>query len=119
MIHYLHQKGYKDIYLYSGMSPSGMHWRYSIGKIKNGYWSPADSIVAGSTGVSGSVEWSEDHSSVEVLSENFISHYKLGTEDQREDETPYSIWYSQLLKMLDKDEMLIFYADYSAHINIY
>lgn len=35
MVGKLHDIGYESLYLYSGSSPNGMNWRYTIGIINN------------------------------------------------------------------------------------
>ena len=39
MVVVLHQRGFHDIYIYSGLSLSGINWRFCIGQIVDGKWS--------------------------------------------------------------------------------
>ncbi|WP_288130730.1 hypothetical protein [Microbulbifer sp.] len=112
MVEILHRDGYKNIYIYSGMSPSGIHWRFSIGRMKSGCWPQNDYLVFSSIKDEGVVEWSEDNSSAEVLAKNFVSYYGLNSDDKVAFNANYHIWYSELLKILKNNELLVFYADY-------
>ncbi len=58
MIVDLHSKGFESLYLYSGMSPSGMHWRYEIGVIDVFYWPNSCYLTSGSlVRVSNNTDW--------------------------------------------------------------
>ncbi|MFV8782171.1 hypothetical protein ACNKU7_07085 [Microbulbifer sp. SA54] len=114
MVKVLHEYGYKNIYIYPGMSPSGMNWRFSIGRMKAGIWPQQDHLVYGSVKNEGEVEWSEDCSSSEILARNFVNYYGLSDDDKKSYANCYLNWYSELLKMLEDHELLVFYADYDA-----
>lgn len=114
MVRTLHEMGYHDIYLYSGMSPSGLNWRFQIGKIVDKQWPSSERIVAGSVRATGDVEWSEDTSSYENMARNFERYYKLSKVDLTSSCIEYAKWYAALLDSLVEDEILTFYADYHA-----
>lgn len=114
MVGLLHEKGYVDIYIYSGMSASGMYWRFCIGRLDNGRWPNNNIIVQDSVLAKGSVEWSEDTASVEELCDNFIVFYRLIKPEENRLNSDYVAWYKKVLESLDNDHPLTFYADYSA-----
>lgn len=112
MVKLLHEKGYQDIYIFPGMSPSGMHWRFEIGHMENGHWPTEETIVSGSIGTEG-VEWSKSYNS-ESLCEDFIQYYKLEKPGEEKQNRAYVTWYADLLDTLKENEPLAFYADYAA-----
>lgn len=114
MVSLLHEKGYPNVYLYSGMSPSGLNWRFSIGYLSSGAWPTQQVIAHGSLRTEGHVEWCEDTSDPEILCSQFISHYGLAKPKENTLNSKYVDWYSGLLKMLEKNEVIAFYADYDA-----
>ncbi len=113
MVQQLHNRGYTSIYLHSGLSPSGMYWRYSIGQLMTGYWPAYPTIISGSVSKEGETIWALDNSTVRLLTDGFESHFKdlLISKDPH---TDYSKWYAKLLSGLEADEMLVFFADYGA-----
>ena len=115
MVKKLHEKGYHDIYLYCGLSPSGLNWRFIIGKISDGVWPSNDGrLTAGSVRDSGEVEWSENTSSVDSLADDFVRFYSLSKEGIDPKCMKYVQWYSNVLKVLEENHVLVFYADYHA-----
>ncbi len=115
MVEKLHDKGYHDIYLYCGLAPSGLNWRFIIGKISDGVWpSNHGRLVAGSVRDSGEVEWSDDTSSVDKLADDFERFYGLSKEGIDPNCLEYVKWYSNALKGLEENRVLVFYADYRA-----
>lgn len=114
MIEILHEKGYHDIYLYSGMSPSGLNWRFTIGRITYNSWPNGQHITTGSVRESGEIEWSQDTSTAEILAENFEGFYKPSKQKINPNYIEYVKWYSGLLRILEDDEVPVFYADYEA-----
>ncbi|RTE66100.1 hypothetical protein EH243_08245 [Amphritea opalescens] len=114
MIGLLHEKGYADIYIYSGMSASGMYWQYCIGHLDNGRWPNDNIIVQDSVQTEGQVEWSEDTASIEELCDNFIEFYRLRKPGESRLNSDYVAWYKEVLATLDSQQPLAFYADYTA-----
>jgi len=111
MVQQLHERGYTSIYLYSGLSPSGMSWRYSIGQITDGRWPVYPNIISDSVSKEGNTVWAERNSTVELLTDGFEAYFKdqllvIGRP------STYSIWYAKLLTELEPDEALVFFADY-------
>ena len=111
MIKELHLRGFSSVYLYSGLSPSGMHWRYEIGQMVNEQWPAKPSWVNSSVQSEGSTIWTEDNSSVALLAYGFQQHFKDRL-IQNYQPTAYSQWYANLLESLDERELLIFFAHY-------
>jgi len=111
MIKELHQRGYSSLYLYSGLSPSGMHWRYEIGQMVDGKWPNSPLIVKGSVQNTGEIKWAADNSTVELLADGFESYYKdlLNPKSQA---NAYTQWYAILIDGLNPNELLVFFADY-------
>jgi len=113
MIKELHQRGYTLIYLYSGMSPSGMNWRYEIGQMKDGKWPAFPNWINTSIESEGETSWAKDNSTVASLSDGFQQHFKDRL-IQNYKPTAYSKWYANLIESFEDGEILEFYADYEA-----
>jgi hypothetical protein len=65
MIRELHKRGYESLYLYAGMSPSGLYWRFMIGVIdETNLWPGNQRLVNTSIGTDYKPEWSEVNASV-------------------------------------------------------
>lgn len=116
MVRELHQRGYTDIYLYAGMSSSGLHWRYEIGQLNENteylhQWPVRKPLVKGSIQSEGEIIWCKNNASLNKLTDDFIAHFesKLIYSDQA---TAYSMWYDKVLDGLESNELLNFYADY-------
>ena len=111
MIKELHLRGFSSVYLYSGLSPSGMHWRYEIGQMVNEQWPARPSWVNSSVQSEGTTIWAEDNSSVTLLAYGFQQQFKDRL-IQNYQPTAYSQWYAELLAGLNEQELLVFFADY-------
>ena len=111
MIKELHQRGYTSIYLYSGLSPSGMNWRYEIGQMKNNQWPTSSIIDKGSVQNTGEIIWTADNSTVELLADGFESYYQNLLHPKKQQNT-YTHWYANLIDGLNPNELLVFFADY-------
>ena len=114
MVKELHWRGYTTLYLYSGMSTTGLCWRYCIGLIKNKKWPVKPCIVLGTLGPEGEIEWVSDNSSVESLANGFEMFYADKLAGNKSSPTEYSTWYDHLIDHLGPNELLAFYADYEA-----
>ena len=92
MIKELHQRGYTSVYLYSGLSASGMHWRFEIGQLSNQQWPSSPSIIKGSLQNKGKTKWAVDNSTVDLLADGFESYYNdlLNPKGQTNDYTTVS-----------------------------
>ncbi|WP_143165485.1 hypothetical protein [Ferrimonas marina] len=112
MVSLLHQRGYTQLYLYSGMSPSGLFWRFEIGEMKGGSWPTDKVLVSDTVQDSGPLDWSVDTDSLEQLCQRFIEHYQLDKPKQDATNRSYVQWFSELSDSMGEDELLIFYADY-------
>jgi hypothetical protein len=111
MIKELHNRGYSSIYLYSGLSPSGMHWRYEIGQMVNNQWPARPVIDKGSLQNTGEIRWAVDNSTVDLLADGFESYYK-DILMNKEPPNAYTQWYANLIDGLNSNELLVFFADY-------
>lgn len=114
MVAELHQRGYTSLYLYSGMSPSGMNWRFSIGKIQDGRWPTYPEITSGSLRTEGEVDWTADNLTVASLADGFEAYFSEVLPERKPAGSDYSLWYRNLLAKLNQNELLVFYADYFA-----
>ena len=112
MVRELHCRGYTSLYLYSGISPTGFNWRYSIGIMENGKWPTRTCIVSDSIGTEGETEWAPDNSTVVLLTDGFEQYYADQLAGAKKSSSEYSIWYSNIINSLEGDEVLAFYADY-------
>lgn len=113
MVRQLHLYGYPHIYLYSGLSPSGAYWRFSIGLINEDHW-PTHSILVEGGSAAATIPWSEEASDSSSLAQDFIHYYRLAKPSPTPTMSAYSQWYAELLAELKNDEVLIYYADFEA-----
>ncbi len=111
MIKALHKRGYSSVYLYSGLSPSGMSWRYEIGQLVNDQWPVKPAWVKGSVLSEGKTPWTDDNSTLLSLTDGFQQYFQHQL-CQNHKPSPYSLWYTDVLKHLKADELLVFFADY-------
>ena len=111
MVKELHQRGYSSLYLYSGLSPSGMHWRYEIGQMIADQWPVKSPWVKSSVQSTGATIWAEDNSTVTLLADGFESHYQNRL-TLNPKPTAYSHWYADILDVLATEEPLVFFEDY-------
>ncbi len=111
MIQQLHQRGYTDVYLYAGLAPSGMSWRYSIGQIQGGQWPVSPHLVSSGLSKNDHTAWADDNSTVELLTEGFENHFKPQLR-KGSYPTVFTNWYAQLLSAIGTDDVLVFFADY-------
>lgn len=113
MVKLLHEMGNTNLYIWCGMSPSGMSWRYLIGEIVDGKWPSEKEIVRGSLSPDSIVEWSPRTSTAEELADGFISAF-AGEISRPGSPNDYTRWFANLVDNLGYNELLIFYADYEA-----
>ena len=114
MVKELHERGYTSIYLYSGMAPSGVFWRYSIGLIHENKWPSDMEITFGSIGSADSLDWATNTSSATALADQFETFFADSLKETKAGPTEYSRWYQKIISNLKEDELLEFYADYYA-----
>lgn len=117
MISKLHILGYESLYLYSGMSPSGLNWRYEIGIQDSGNWPSRNVIASGSLDtVNTTTDWSEGIVSVEELTDRFVKKYESELAPTKVPNHQYSAWFFDVVRDLNRDSngLLVFYADYEA-----
>ena len=115
MILDLHSKGYESLYLYSGMSPSGMNWRYEIGVIDENGWPNRIYLTSGSLDrESTDTDWSKGDLTVRELSDEFESYYLDKLAEARKPNPEFVKWFANLADNLNltSSELLIFYQDY-------
>ncbi|MBU1309019.1 MAG: hypothetical protein KKE30_05745 [Gammaproteobacteria bacterium] len=112
MVIELHRRGYTSLYLYPGMSASGMNWRFQIGHLIDGKWPSPRCITTGSIRTEDEVVWAKDNSSVGLLADGFESYFSQELEGTKSESTEYSIWFDSVVDGLDDNEVLAFYADY-------
>lgn len=111
MVKELHKRGYNHLYLFSGMAPSGMSWRYMIGLTSENQWPAESYLVRQSAGPEGRVDWAEDSSTVELLADGFEKKFADQLEGTKSSPTQYSTWYDDLIDSLPPNTLLYFYAD--------
>lgn len=116
MIKELHLRGYSSLYLYSGMSPNGRHWRYEIGQTENEQWPVPSAWIKGSIGTTGKTIWCDDNSSISQMVSDFEVYFKDRL-SLKQSHTAYSVWYARVLANLKSNETLQFYADYGGKHN--
>lgn len=117
MISQLHLLGYESLYLYSGMSPSGGHWRYEIGIHESGKWPSRNVLAIGSLDTEKTTtDWSEGVTNLNELTRAFIEKYEDKLTPAKTPNLRYAEWFFDLIPQLNRDYngLLVFYADYSA-----
>jgi len=117
MISKLHLLGYQSLYLYSGMSPSGLNWRYEIGVQDAGNWPSRNVLASGSLDtVATTTDWSEGFVSVDELTARFIEKYESELTPAQVPNHPYAAWFFDVTRDLNRDSngLLVFYEDYDA-----
>ena len=120
MVIELHNRGYESLYLYSGMSPSGMNWRYEIGVMCNGEWPSSPPLTQDSLDrASQDTPWSRAPHSVSKLADRFEAHFEGRLNDARVPNRAYVEWFSSLVSTLKSDQLLDFYADYESDFELY
>ncbi len=115
MLRELHVRGYASLYLYSGLSPSGGHWRYAIGVIVDGEWPKNAHVVSGSVGSTGTPPWCDrlvvDASS---LADAFETFYGEKLVEAKTPNAEFTRWYADTLDTLAEAQPLVFFADFPA-----
>ena len=115
MVIELHNRGYESLYLYSGMSPSGMNWRYEIGIMSNGEWPSRPPLTQDSLDrASQDTPWSRSPHSVTELADRFETTFQGRLDEARAPNKEYAQWFHALVNTLRPDQLLDFYADYDA-----
>jgi hypothetical protein len=113
MVIELHNRGYESLYLYSGMSPSGMNWRYEIGIMSNGEWPSRPPLTQDSLDrASQDTPWSRAPHSVTELADRFETTFQSRLDEARVPNKEYAQWFHALVNTLRPDQLLDFYADY-------
>ena len=108
----LHQRGYESLYLFSGMSPSGMYWRFEIGIAHNGQWPVNYTITSGSCDkYSLGADWAKNYQTTEDLTDSFIDYFGAALKDGFDKNPDYVEWFKSTVSTLEKDELLVFYED--------
>ena len=114
MVQSLHARGYESLYLLSGMSPSGMSWRYEIGIIENGQW-PSTRVLADDSldRERTDTPWSRGELAVEALAEAFIAQYHDRLSDAQTPNARFVLWFQHVAQQLHRDSngLLNFYED--------
>ena len=114
MVVELHRRGYTSLYLYSGMSASGMNWRFTIGNMVDKKWPTSDVIITSSIRSEDEVSWANDNTTAEALADGFESHFCDKIKGTKSIPTEYLCWFDLIVGAFKDNECLIFYADYSA-----
>jgi hypothetical protein len=115
MVIELHNRGYESLYLFSGMSPSGMNWRYEIGVMTDGEWPSIPPITQDSIDrASQDTPWSRAPHSVSDLADRFEAHFEARLGEAKVPNPSYTQWFHSLVNTLRADQILDFYADYEA-----
>ena len=108
----LHQRGYQSLYLYSGLSPSGMYWRYEIGIAKKGRWPVKLTLTSGSCDrESLGADWAKNYLSAQELADSFVNYFGSKLEAALTKNPEYISWFKSVVDSLNADELLVFYED--------
>lgn len=115
MVGALHDRGYVGLYLDSGMSPSGMHWRYEVGIADAGRWpNPSGVVVRDSIGGGPdlSLPWCNASDDLATFVSRYCERFASLLDAAREPNDDYVEWYQEMLRQTDPDGVLIFYQEY-------
>lgn len=115
MISQLHLLGYESLYLYSGMSPSGLYWRYEIGIHDSGNWPSRNVLATGSLDTEKTTtDWSEGIIDIDELTRAFIDKYSDKLTPAKIPNRRYAEWFIDLIPNLNRNRngLLVFYADF-------
>lgn len=114
MIRELHRRGYESLYLYAGMSPSGLYWRFMIGVIdETNLWPGNQRLVNASMGSDYKPEWSEADASATQLADDFEKYFYAALIPAKKPQPEFVKWFDNLVTMAGEN-LLVFYADYDA-----
>lgn len=114
MIHELHRRGYESLYLYAGMSPSGLYWRFTIGIIDQTNLWPGDyQLINASIGTDHKPEWSEANASTTQLADDFEKYFATDLVRAKQSRPDFVAWFSKMCGMVGNN-LLVFSADYDA-----
>ena len=90
----LHQRGYEQLRLHAGLSPSGGHWRYDL--------SPSDGSVAGPSGSLTNqlnMSWGDnDDSTPEELAGNILKRFPDLMEASKGEDSAYAAWLAEIVE---------------------
>ena len=114
MIRELHQRGYESLYLYAGMSPSGLYWRFTIGIIDQTHLWPGDyRLVNTSIGTDHKPEWSSIDASAIQLADDFEKYFATDLIHAKQSRPDFIAWFSNMSEKIGNN-LLFFSADYEA-----
>jgi len=114
MVKELHRRGYTNLYLWCGMSPSGCSWRYQIGEMQDSQWPTERDLMHDSLGPeSTTVDWSPNTYTVVDLADGFERTF-ANKITRPYTPNPYIHWFSEVADSLNYNQLLVFYADYEA-----
>ncbi len=116
MVGELHRRGYEQVCLAPGMSPSGMHWRCQIMAATHRDGEPDPALAAFYT--TGQVReyfaWTDAaDDDVVALADKFLARYPALCAQARQLDPAYVTWYRAMLRVTEPDGLSIAYADWS------
>lgn len=121
MLRELHGRGYERLRLSSGISPSGLHWRYSIAPAEdfepNGYLLRHDrypgDAAASTGGTDPPFNWQvTDDADPKVLADHFLEHFPGVAAAGLGPDPAYAQWLRDALDACLPDGAPIMYGDY-------
>lgn len=105
----LHQRGYESLYFHSGMSPSGVYWRYHI--LTNEKELLRDSLVGDLPKFDWVKNWDDN---IEIWADDFIKFYQNDLTVARQPNIEYVTWYENILNIIGDSGYLILENNYNA-----
>lgn len=125
MVHELHKAGYQKLRIFSGMNPSGTHWRCHITPASNIGWPSSepiawdDLVATYSTSQSGSYFGWEDAKGKKAreLARLFITRLPRIAEAGIGQDRAYAGWFVDMLGAAENGRLPIFFADHPLTIN--
>lgn len=118
----LHKRGFGRLRFSSGMSPSGLHWRYAIAPVQ--VFNPDGmtlnweldlaslSVRTSSDGESPPFDWrGAEGASQEVFADWFEKRFPAVVEAGRGEDAAYVAWYERVLELTAPEGLLVMYGD--------
>jgi len=121
MLHELQRRGYERFRVAPGMSPSGLHWRFSVTPVTNirrshgalpcDFSGPQGFYSTGQTAPCfGWTDAAED--SPEVLAAKFLDRFPELCRSGHGPDRDYALWYAEMLRATEPAGLIYAYADW-------
>ena len=117
----LHKRGFEQLRLSAGISPSGLHWRYEIAPATS--FNPDGATVKHELYARGASDsgngkpppfgWEgAEAATLETLTDWFVERFPALVEAGRGMDAAYAAWYEHVLELTAPEGLLIMYGEY-------